>query len=102
MILLRLRATVVPYATLFRSRSARPWRARTRGTSPPSRAPSRGRVLNAPAPVIAAEHFRAPEGKTDAQKCSAAITGADRKSTHLNSRHTVISYAVFSLKEMYS
>src|SRR5438445_324744 len=49
-------------------RPARPWRARTRGTSPPSRAPSWGRVLNAPAPVIAPKHFRAPEGKTDAPR----------------------------------
>src|SRR5438034_9311738 len=39
-----------------------------------------------------------PEGKTSPEELLAAAHG-DRKSTRLNSSHTVISYAVFCLKK---
>src|SRR5438034_3009746 len=68
------RSTLFPYTTLFRSRSP-PADARRDGGAwrdrPPGRARRRG---------------------LDAR-------GRDRKSTRLNSSHTVISYAVFCLKK---
>src|SRR5215211_8617638 len=63
------RSTLFPYTTLFRSPSDR---ARRAGTSPCGRAPS----------------SRRPSDRR-----------RDRKSTRLNSSHTVISYAVFCLKK---
>src|SRR5438034_7844494 len=63
------RSTLFPYTTLFRSRSRRPAWRR----SPGDRAGLR-------APLVAGY-------------------GLDRKSTRLNSSHTVISYAVFCLKK---
>src|SRR5437588_7959493 len=65
------RSTLFPYTTLFRSPCIR--RARTR----PRRTPS--------------WHWRA---RGTACQCQ-----LDRKSTRLNSSHTVISYAVFCLKK---
>src|SRR5436190_12768405 len=74
------RSTLFPYTTLFRSRgrsaSARPCAGGRRRTMCPS----------APAVAGTARGHR-----------SAAAT--DRKSTRLNSSHTVISYAVFCLKK---
>src|SRR6266481_8152287 len=66
------RSTLFPYTTLFRSRRPRACggRCRGRGAGPPLRA------------------GRAPIG-----------SGADRKSTRLNSSHSSISYAVFCLKK---
>src|SRR5260221_4070421 len=87
------RSTLFPYTTLFRSRvheghgienSQRPARLRRPGGAPirssenrPEAAHRRGRV-------------RVHDGH--AKK-------GDRKSTRLNSSHTVISYAVFCLKK---
>src|SRR5436190_17534072 len=75
MILRPPRSTLFPYTTLFRSLPS----ARERGSSLPSAGrwdggefPSHGRTWRA---------------------------GRDRKSTRLNSSHTVISYAVFCLKK---
>src|SRR5436190_7043364 len=67
------RSTLFPYTTLFRS---------GRG--------SRARVLDKGAPIAPAW------GGRGGHEPSAA---ADRKSTRLNSSHTVISYAVFCLKK---
>src|SRR5438132_7153270 len=64
------RSTLFPYTTLFRSR---------RGIRRADRPVGRDRGPSA--------HARAPTG------------GQDRKSTRLNSSHTVISYAVFCLKK---
>src|SRR5436190_10552811 len=67
------RPTLFPYTTLFRSRAPR---------APPSR--SRGPTLRrTPRPGW-------PYGRRHRR---------DRKSTRLNSSHTVISYAVFCLKK---
>src|SRR5437588_5776056 len=69
------RSTLFPYTTLFRS----PCRIRDIG-------PDRSRSM---APVT---------GPT-ASSSSIAGSTRDRKSTRLNSSHTVISYAVFCLKK---
>src|SRR5260221_10860622 len=66
------RSTLFPYTTLFRS------------------GVQQGLARHAPAQA-------APQGK--AGQPQAAQQHADRKSTRLNSSHTVISYAVFCLKK---
>src|SRR5438034_6992262 len=63
------RSTLFPYTTLFRSRCRGLPPAPARPPAPPDRSPA------------------PPPGKED------------RKSTRLNSSHTVISYAVFCLKK---
>src|SRR5438034_8573360 len=66
------RSTLFPYTTLFRSQ--------------------RSRTLDAGASV--------PVAWADlCHRRSVSRGGADRKSTRLNSSHTVISYAVFCLKK---
>src|SRR5947207_8760657 len=69
------RSTLFPYTTLFRSRPAGPGRGRGRSAGAGAGSPAAGAGLPAPAPA------------------------EDRKSTRLNSSHTVISYAVFCLKK---
>src|SRR5215211_8507285 len=63
------RSTLFPYTTLFRSARRLPCRARRR------------------------------RGPPAAPRAAGAPLDADRKSTRLNSSHTVISYAVFCLKK---
>src|SRR5438132_8026889 len=75
------RSTLFPYTTLFRSRPRRFWHApdRSRGSGPDKTSTGPlGRKPNL--------HRRRQGTK-------------DRKSTRLNSSHTVISYAVFCLKK---
>src|SRR5438132_8625875 len=76
------RSTLFPYTTLFRSRKIlvkpRFGRRRCKGIWPPSK------------PRIMREPERDRWFTHDAR---------DRKSTRLNSSHTVISYAVFCLKK---
>src|SRR5260221_9776623 len=72
------RSTLFPYTTLFRSRP-RPRHGRARGPRP------------------AAEGAPGPQGIRLPRR--AVRRPADRKSTRLNSSHTVISYAVFCLKK---
>src|SRR5260221_1223008 len=76
------RSTLFPYTTLFRSRR----RVRVAGAVDPD-----------PAGAV---HARRPArlGRTDRPRASRAGR-RDRKSTRLNSSHTVISYAVFCLKK---
>src|SRR5947207_8341984 len=76
------RSTLFPYTTLFRSGAA----TRRRG----ARALARSRTRNCLAGGIHSDRRRVGDD-----------SGArrDRKSTRLNSSHTVISYAVFCLKE---
>src|SRR5438132_6455008 len=70
------RSTLFPYTTLFRSGRA-DW-------------PGRGS-----APYCAAHPSRASRPT----ECEWPVPAGDRKSTRLNSSHTVISYAVFCLKK---
>src|SRR5260221_6812829 len=73
------RSTLFPYTTLFRSHP-------TQGPS----AGGRGRC-------------RTPESwwRRESRRSPRSHSRRDRKSTRLNSSHTVISYAVFCLKKIY-
>src|SRR5438034_7338269 len=71
------RSTLFPYTTLFRPRP---------------RAAVGGDRARQPPPRHALQRARAGQA-------AAAHAGQDRKSTRLNSSHTVISYAVFCLKK---
>src|SRR5947207_9910642 len=77
------RSTLFPYTTLFRSKNSS----------------SLGRLLllrRAPTSnKINSLHPRQENGKVKSRRARAK----DRKSTRLNSSHTVISYAVFCLKK---
>src|SRR5437588_4204482 len=73
-------STLFPYTTLFRSCAADELKKTLRTTKVvPARRPSQMQVTPPPA--------------------QAQVTAQDRKSTRLNSSHTVISYAVFCLKK---
>src|SRR5438132_10775486 len=73
------RSTLFPYTTLFRSLPDRRRRI-------PVRPRARVRPDRAPGAAVAVSHARPQRAR-------------DRKSTRLNSSHTVISYAVFCLKK---
>src|SRR5260221_5379375 len=81
------RSTLFPYTTLFRSpdRGARPGRAA-------ARAPDRRILQHGAHPAIGRDLRGADSRLVRDMK-------RDRKSTRLNSSHTVISYAVFCLKK---
>src|SRR5437588_3663562 len=91
------RSTLFPYTTLFRSTC----RSAAQSTSPSGR----GTDLEPASPA----HVRPTpgvRGRSQARPCwgpprtrSARLRPGDRKSTRLNSSHTVISYAVFCLKK---
>src|SRR5438034_8745061 len=78
------RSTLFPYTTLFRSARRHTANGLRLGRSPASSPSHDHRV-----PVILREAIR--------PRCERG--GRDRKSTRLNSSHTVISYAVFCLKK---
>src|SRR3712207_8690740 len=84
------RSTLFPYTTLFRSEGARGRSAEPRQGGPLQRGcrqpkgPARG----------GRRHGRAEVS----QQPRARVGRRDRKSTHLNSSHANISYAVFCLK----
>src|SRR5438034_4451036 len=85
------RSTLFPYTTLFRSVSGV-----TAGTA--SIAATSETVTGTSAlTVTAAAASYVLVGAGDIADCDASAT--DRKSTRLNSSHTVISYAVFCLKK---
>src|SRR5947207_11864254 len=89
------RFTLFPYTTLFRSIGVVPVADDQRGGRRPTAASPRvrGRV-----PIRARDgdaRSEQPVRATDVPELSAR----DRKSTRLNSSHTVISYAVFCLKK---
>src|SRR5947207_13339772 len=77
--------TLFPYTTLFRSSSA--FGAET---AAPAQVEHEGVPLKA-APIVEIGKFAITN--------SMLVTWIDRKSTRLNSSHTVISYAVFCLKK---
>src|SRR5260221_8364215 len=77
------RSTLFPYTTLFRSAAARD----------PQEGVRRGRDDQ-----VAAGERVGRARRQSASRCSDRNAG-DRKSTRLNSSHTVISYAVFCLKK---
>src|SRR5437588_5012291 len=71
------RSTLFPYTTLFRSRECREDGAETQG----------------------ADHRHHPGRRWRGRQRRGLASRGDRKSTRLNSSHTVISYAVFCLKK---
>src|SRR5260221_7432859 len=81
------RSTLFPYTTLFRSAAGAPFRRRAllEGVHLGEGGAVGGIDLQG-----AAEHGRRARGQAEME---------DRKSTRLNSSHTVISYAVFCLKK---
>src|SRR5437588_6128076 len=86
------RSTLFPYTTLFRSHHL--GRPLARGGARRGRALGlrRGRGLRLRA--------REPEAEPQGGQCNCRVSHfLDRKSTRLNSSHTVISYAVFCLKK---
>src|SRR5436190_3711217 len=88
------RSTLFPYTTLFRSgRGPRRWwwRRRRNGHGRHGRARSKSRRTG--------HSNRLFVGKGNQRWRRAASVEGDRKSTRLNSSHTVISYAVFCLKK---
>src|SRR5260221_5371477 len=81
------RSTLFPYTTLFRSRNGAHALARQRPGGPGVE----GAAISVGGKNAAGfEHVPAALWNSD---------GQDRKSTRLNSSHTVISYAVFCLKK---
>src|SRR5438034_2466585 len=82
------RSTLFPYTTLFRS--AQIWRRASlpHGSRPQSQAPD---WANRP-PIVVEHSVPQPVSFQSDRR-------PDRKSTRLNSSHTVISYAVFCLKK---
>src|SRR5260221_888965 len=89
------RSTLFPYTTLFRSRHRHP-----RGAFPGSHERPRrtqGAVTLPPVGCTpCSTQFTRPK---KALAVSVRLNAQDRKSTRLNSSHTVISYAVFCLKK---
>src|SRR5436190_3796954 len=90
------RSTLFPYTTLFRSdvetghdSFARAWVVSKHETQ---RLPRQHRLVNRRDLVRERLHIRGMDGHH-------RMWSRDRKSTRLNSSHTVISYAVFCLKK---
>src|SRR5438034_7942350 len=84
------KSTLFPYTTLFRSRR------KSKTTTPPAPRPRRWRPPDSP--IRIAQKYRAERFECDIED-SPKPAPSDRKSTRLNSSHTVISYAVFCLKK---
>src|SRR5260221_5282904 len=86
------RSTLFPYTTLFRSSLPR----EVRPPCPSGSLEPRGREEAQPRPPSPTCAYPGPDGPTTPRRLG---DGGDRKSTRLNSSHTVISYAVFCLKK---
>src|SRR5947207_10894364 len=96
------RSTFFPYTTLFRSLDRRP----VLPSAAPPGAPFPGQAAGGDDAEVAAPPCRRAVGggglhawlvRRGPRRSGSA--GSDRKSTRLNSSHTVISYAVFCLKK---
>src|SRR5438132_3445544 len=91
------RSTLFPYTTLFRSK-------RSTGTSSYAANACASCRLAGFAPKDSdcqnkGEQYERPRQATLASRICDILAFEDRKSTRLNSSHTVISYAVFCLKK---
>src|SRR5438132_10057493 len=95
MLLLRLppRSTLFPYTTLFRSGGPKPWEL---FDDHPLARDAAGEHVDA---VLAALAGFFVHRSTQPPPPGLPTIREDRKSTRLNSSHTVISYAVFCLKK---
>src|SRR5260221_8239965 len=90
------RSTLFPYTTLFRSRCFRPATPDV-GNGLADR--EHARQLHAGAGGGEGRDGFPERGRQELDVEQDDRTGLDRKSTRLNSSHTVISYAVFCLKK---
>src|SRR5947207_10556470 len=97
-----LRSTLFPYTTLFRSEDAQALHIAVEVRD------EQGKVLRGPdgepvrdLPEGVEIAYLSPQEAAGRQLSISTIEGGseDRKSTRLNSSHTVISYAVFCLKK---
>src|SRR5947207_5250615 len=88
-------STLFPYTTLFRSQMSA-LAARSLGDEDAGLDQARGVVLHH---LHVHQRSAAPVRQGDAVAGDDQAVGGDRKSTRLNSSHTVISYAVFCLKK---
>src|SRR5260221_983049 len=91
------RSTLFPYTTLFRSPLAA-----LQGLDRDGRVVYVGSLSKVMFPSLRLAYLVAPEGLVDrflAMRATIDDHPSDRKSTRLNSSHTVISYAVFCLKK---
>src|SRR5260221_1885108 len=92
------RSTLFPYTTLFRSLPQ--WLAQLHAAPP---APQATHLLVTPGRAAAAVQqamASVPESRSSVMSWYLlGVSARDRKSTRLNSSHTVISYAVFCLKQ---
>src|SRR5438034_5693258 len=97
MMLCTSRSTLFPYTTLFRSFFCKPvrWRALSDVLQVLYRE-GLGRALQGNQRRV---RCAANQGIVPDQGGAAHVEEKDRKSTRLNSSHTVISYAVFCLKK---
>src|SRR5438034_2569476 len=84
------RSTLFPYTTLFRSYPASTTEPPSRGSDSTARAFDAGNSRNIRYFFVSSQRTTVPRQEGPLQ---------DRKSTRLNSSHTVISYAVFCLKK---
>src|SRR5437588_5246725 len=87
------RSTLFPYTTLFRSRE---YRARVQVRARGNQDRDFGAIGHAA--KVQELHFGPHSRRLDKRRRKSEF-GGDRKSTRLNSSHTVISYAVFCLKK---
>src|SRR3712207_8436608 len=90
------RATLFPYATLFRSPDVPPVAG-----GEPRQDPDRGvlRGVRGPRQVCRGQPCLVEEGGRQRPPDRLGLQHPDRKSTRLNSSHANISYAVFCLKK---
>src|SRR5947207_9685864 len=102
MILRHPRSTLFPYTTLFRSEAER-GPSDQHGTAPTAEERSRQSVTTSGRPLMGTTSGATTSppslintGRHPAARAASTSVG-DRKSTRLNSSHTVISYAVFCL-----
>src|SRR5437588_8999214 len=95
-------STPFPYTTLFRSALAafhQPGRAVTVGAPQAAALPAGAGIIDPSVEALGVEAHRVGDAQQDhlavLERDEAVLEGPDRKSTRLNSSHTVISYAVF-------
>src|SRR5258708_9190770 len=89
------RSTLFPSTTLFRSKGRQPQELVPPGQ--PGRARDRAPAFGRDIDQLRGRAGGGAAFEIEPESCAA--TGADRKSTRLNSSHQIISYAVFCLKK---
>src|SRR5438034_6499525 len=93
------RSTLFPYTTLFRSNSG--WRIKPAGNQVPVSTLPMSTALSPDGKFLLVLNggYNPPSISVLDVAAEKEVSRTDRKSTRLNSSHTVISYAVFCLKK---